>query len=69
MTTNESLDGAGMVKDPVCGMSVDPRASKQHAIFAGKSYHFCSRSCRESFEVEPNRYLATAMSTKAAIQG
>ena len=38
---------AQAVKDPVCGMTVDPQTAKYHAEHAGQTYHFCSVRCRE----------------------
>ncbi|MEO3472541.1 heavy metal translocating P-type ATPase [Roseomonas sp. CAU 1739] len=46
-----------MVKDPVCGMEVDPRSTPHHAEHAGVAYHFCSASCRAKFVAEPGRYV------------
>jgi Cu+-exporting ATPase len=45
------------VKDPVCGMSVDPHATPHHAAHAGKTYYFCSAGCRSKFMGDPARYL------------
>ena len=60
------------VRDPVCGMMVDPAASPHRAVHAGDTYHFCSRSCRERFIADPTHYLtpvpaATASSPAAAV--
>jgi Cu+-exporting ATPase len=45
------------VKDPVCGMSVDPHAAKHRAEHAGKTWYFCSGRCRERFVAAPERFL------------
>ena len=37
-----------MVKDPICGMSVDEHSSIQ-AIREGETYYFCSEHCKEEF--------------------
>ena len=37
------------VKDPVCGMMVDPGKSAHHADHAGTTHHFCSAGCRGKF--------------------
>ena len=37
-----------MVKDPVCGMSVD-EADAMHAERSGKIFFFCSEHCRTTF--------------------
>ena len=52
------------VRDPVCGMIVDPAASPHCAEHAGHAYHFCSRSCRERFIADPAHYLAHAAAVK-----
>jgi Cu+-exporting ATPase len=46
-----------VVRDPVCGMTVDPAASKQTAEHAGHTYHFCSASCQGKFVAAPENYL------------
>jgi P-type Cu+ transporter len=50
----------GRVRDPVCGMSVDPATAKFHSVHAGQDVHFCSAGCQRKFEAEPARYLAPA---------
>src|SRR5262245_31632967 len=45
------------VKDPVCGMTVDPHTAKHHHTHNGRSYYFCSAGCREKFAASPARYL------------
>ena len=48
---------ASKVKDPVCGMDVDPLTSKHRAEHEGHSYHFCAANCRTKFIAEPARFL------------
>jgi Cu+-exporting ATPase len=50
--------GAETVKDPVCGMDVDPATSKHQTDHAGRAFHFCSDGCKAKFEADPARYLA-----------
>jgi Cu+-exporting ATPase len=47
------------VKDPVCGMMVDP-ASPRGGSFTYKNivYSFCNPKCKERFQQEPEKYLA-----------
>lgn len=41
---------AAEVKDPICGMTVDPeKAGGGSATVGGKTYYFCSSSCRRAF--------------------
>ena len=44
----KASDGAATVKDPVCGMSVDPTATAHRASHDGQDYFFCSAGCRVS---------------------
>ena len=48
---------AGTVKDPVCGMDVDPSKSEHHAQHDGHDYHFCSAGCKTKFVADPEHYL------------
>ena len=48
---------AATVKDPVCGMTVDPSVTNHHAEHDGAEYHFCSAGCRSKFVADPERYL------------
>jgi Cu+-exporting ATPase len=50
--------GVETVKDPVCGMDVDPNVSKHRADHGGKTFHFCSGGCKAKFEADPARFLA-----------
>ena len=38
-------DSGLKVKDPVCGMDVDPTMSKHRAEHVGQTFHFCSARC------------------------
>jgi Cu+-exporting ATPase len=50
--------GRGMrVTDPVCGMSVEPESAAGSYEFEGKTYYFCSQSCRQRFEGDPSKFL------------
>jgi Cu+-exporting ATPase len=48
------------VKDPVCGMDVNPATTPHHARHADRDYHFCSDGCRRKFIAAPRRYLDPA---------
>lgn len=51
--------GDGEHTDPVCGMTVaaDQGYGKMHQ---GTLYRFCSRSCLDKFEADPDKYLKPA---------
>ncbi|PAQ03880.1 heavy metal translocating P-type ATPase [Mesorhizobium mediterraneum] len=46
-----------IIRDPVCGMTVDPAVGKPTAEHGGHLYHFCSERCRSKFAAEPEKYL------------
>lgn len=46
-----------MSKDPVCGMEVDEDHVKHQLQYMGKTYYFCTRRCKASFEKDPEKYL------------
>ncbi len=45
------------VKDPVCGMSVDPHTAEYRSQHAGKEWYFCSSNCQTKFADNPDKYL------------
>ncbi|MCR9073992.1 MAG: heavy metal translocating P-type ATPase [Alphaproteobacteria bacterium] len=46
-----------VVRDPVCGMTVDPAADKPTHEHAGHTYRFCSAGCRDRFAAAPDDYI------------
>ena len=62
----DAADGAGKVKDPVCGMSVDPATARHRFEHAGRAHVFCSAGCLSKFAADPGRYLAKASDTARA---
>lgn len=46
-----------MVKDPVCGMEVDPGKTPYKTVYKGTIYYFCSIHCKKEFEKNPEYYL------------
>jgi Cu+-exporting ATPase len=48
-----------IVKDPVCGMSVDPATARGGSFsFEGVEYYFCNPRCNERFRSAPASYLS-----------
>ena len=47
----------GKVKDPVCGMSVDPAKTKYKSEFKGATYYFCSDHCKTQFDQNPEQFI------------
>lgn len=48
-----------MVKDPVCGMEVDPQTTASKSEYQGQTYYFCSPGCKTAFDKEPEKYAST----------
>ena len=46
-----------LVRDPVCGMTVDPGTAKHRRAHAGHTYYFCCQHCAEKFEAAPGKFL------------
>lgn len=56
--THDHGDAATKVRDPVCGMAVDPSTSKHRLDHHDETFHFCSAGCRSKFAADPAKYLA-----------
>ena len=50
--------GESSVKDPVCGMKVNPASAAGKTEHGGRTYYFCSPHCQEKFRAAPARYAA-----------
>jgi len=46
-----------LVKDPVCGMEIDEKKPAGTSSYKGKTYYFCSVSCKEKFEKKPEIFI------------
>jgi uncharacterized membrane protein YraQ (UPF0718 family)/YHS domain-containing protein len=52
--------GAKLVRDPVCGMSVDPEHAEYRSFQKGETDYFCSAGCKETFDKDPAKYIGGA---------
>jgi Cu+-exporting ATPase len=48
---------ATTVKDPVCGMTVDPAKAAGSEEYKGTTYSFCGKGCLAKFHAETEKYL------------
>src|SRR5580700_2336921 len=48
------------VKDPVCGMTVDPDRAAAQWVHQGKSFYFCSQGCAARFAASPQKFLESS---------
>lgn len=53
------MAAAKTVKDPVCGMEVDPSAATLKSEYRGKTYYFCGKACKTRFDRDPEKVPAT----------
>ena len=51
------------VRDPVCGMEIEPQSAFANRERLGQTFYFCSQSCVNQFDENPNRYLTTSATT------
>ena len=56
-TATGATTAEAVIRDPVCGMTVDPAAGKPTATVEGRQYHFCCEGCRRKFEADPAAYM------------
>ena len=45
-----------MEKDPICGMTVDPKRAAGSSSYQGKTYYFCSSGCKGTFDKNPAKF-------------
>jgi YHS domain-containing protein len=50
--------------DLVCGMALNECKAVETAEFEGKTYGFCSAGCKESFKVDPKKFIENPSSRK-----
>jgi len=46
-----------MAVDPVCKMTVEEKSAAGTSTYEGKTYYFCSKMCKETFEKNPEKYI------------
>ena len=60
---------SGAVKDPVCGMDVDPATAEHVAEQEGATHHFCSAHCQARFVADPQAFLGEPTDPSLASSG
>ena len=46
------------MKDPVCGMQVDPAKAAGTSEHQGQTHYFCSKGCKAKFDANPGHYVS-----------
>ncbi len=59
----------GAVRDPVCGMQVDPQRAAGMRTVGGSNFFLCSTNCLEKFDREPERYAQQPVNTEPPESG
>lgn len=58
-----------MVKDPVCGMVVDPAKAVTATKYKEKTYYFCTSNCQTAFEQRPDKFADQIKTGHESSQG
>jgi Cu+-exporting ATPase len=58
--TDRKGEEMATVRDPVCGMDIDPASAAGTEKYEGTTYYFCSQGCHERFRAEPKNYAEAA---------
>lgn len=45
-----------MATDPVCGMEIEEDEAEARSEYEGKTFYFCSVSCKEQFDSDPEAF-------------
>lgn len=53
-----------MVKDPVCGMDVDPKTAAAKSEYKGQTNYFCAKGCQATFDKHPEKFDGWRTGTK-----
>ncbi len=53
----QAMNANAKVRDPVCGMMIDPAHAAGQFNYQGKTYYFCNPGCLKKFQANPAAYL------------
>ena len=48
------------VKDPICGMMIDPKYAAGSSVYQERTFHFCSVNCKKTFDKDPAKWSTKA---------
>ena len=55
-----------MVKDPICGMEIEPQSAAARRSHMGHTFYFCSAQCATAFDAAPHQYVAPSLDGNGA---
>jgi Cu+-exporting ATPase len=64
-TADQIVESRNSVRDPVCGMMVDPHTTAHRRPHAEHTYYFCSAGCVAKFSSAPDKYFAPGDAQRA----
>lgn len=47
-----------LVRDPVCGMWIEPEDAADETLYKDKIFYFCAQGCKIAFEREPEKFIS-----------
>jgi Cu+-exporting ATPase len=56
---SHSDSGSSIAIDPVCKMEVDIHRPTATSVYKGQTYYFCAVGCKNKFDSEPGKYVAS----------
>ena len=65
----EKSQGGQAVRDPVCGMEVDPHSTPFSQKHGGRTYYFCSAGCLAKFQANPSQFTGPERASEAVPEG
>jgi len=51
------------VKDPICGMEIDPKTAFATREHMGQTFYFCSKNCVDQFDAAPHSFMTSSATT------
>ena len=51
---------AGLVKDVICEMEIEPESAAATSEYQGTTYYFCAVGCKHDFDADPEKYVGAA---------
>jgi P-type Cu+ transporter len=57
--------GGASVRDPVCGMYVDPATTHRKHDYQGETYYFCADKCLAAFRADPASFVSAPVAPPA----
>lgn len=51
------------VRDPICGMEIDPKTAFSTREHMGQTFYFCSEKCVQQFDADPHKYSLAGSAT------